>query len=291
MKNLRNEVIHSIASSMPKELESYSNEDMVVFKPRFFVSGENQFDCYHFTMPKVPMPKLSVDGKESTVFVNSIFPSNPGQKLNVMYTNNENPVFSEVKYVSVFIDKYKLQDLSKTIYNKSELYFKNENNSIDYSLMEAVRNFSYESKNKQSGYEFILDSIVTQISVIMLRQFQNNSACSPKRHTFSCRNEIKAAVDFLWENINMKFSLNDLCKIANLSPYYFIRLFKETMEQTPYEYYMGIKVERSLQFLKEGKHSITEISYMLGFSSQSHFTAIFKKKMGIAPSEFAKLNK
>lgn len=290
MEYIKNRVIQSIASSIPKEFESYSNEDMVIFKPRFFITGENQFDCYHFTMPRVPMPKLSIDSREITVYANSIFPTNPGQRLKVLSAKNENPIFSEVKYVSIFLDKQKLQDLSKTIFNKSELHFKNENNLIDHSLVEAVRDFSYESKNKQSGFEFILDSIVTQISVTVLRQLQNCETSSPKQQYNTSRNEIRAAIDFLWENKNTKFSLKDLCKIVNLSPYYFIRLFKDTIGQTPYEYYMGIKVDRALQYLKERKYSVTEVSQMLGFSSHSHFTSIFKKRLGITPSEFVKLN-
>ncbi len=285
---MKNRVVESIANRIPAELEAYSNEDMVIFRPRFFVAGENQFDCYHFTMPKVPMPKLVIDSKEMTVYTNSIFPTNPGQKLKVAMAKNESNVFNEVKYVSIFIEKEKLQDFSKVIFNKSQLCFRNENNPIDYSLLESIRLFCYESENKQAGFEFILESIVDQIAINILRQLKSDMPDMHRRYTCTARNEIRMAIDFLWENINMKFSLKDLCKTVNLSPYYFLRLFKDTTGQTPYEYYMDVKVMKGLEYLKSGEYSITEVSYMLGFSSHSHFTSIFKKKLGTTPSQYMK---
>lgn len=105
---------------------------------------------------------------------------------------------------------------------------------------------------------------------------------------YSARSEINTAINYLWENVNTEFSLKNLCKTVNLSPHYFIRLFKDNTGKNPYEYYMDIKIEKALEYLKASKYSITEIGFILGFSSHSHFTSIFKKKVGITPSEYIK---
>lgn len=38
--------------------EKYGNSDFAIFKPRFFVEGENQFDCFHFVMSRVEVPSF-----------------------------------------------------------------------------------------------------------------------------------------------------------------------------------------------------------------------------------------
>lgn len=102
---------------------------------------------------------------------------------------------------------------------------------------------------------------------------------------YSARKEINTAIDFLWENSNIEFSLNTLCHIVNLSPYYFVRLFKEHTGKTPYEYYLNIKISKALIYLKSKRYSITEVSFILGFSSHSHFSFLFLISFGFCPAD------
>ena len=93
---------------------------------------------------------------------------------------------------------------------------------------------------------------------------------------FDCYHfEINMVIDYLWEHVNKEFSLDNLSRIANLSPYYLVRLFKDNTGKTPYAYYMDIKISKAKEYLKAGKHSITEVCFILGFSSHSHFSLIF----------------
>ncbi|MBQ7709276.1 MAG: helix-turn-helix domain-containing protein [Bacteroidales bacterium] len=38
--------------------------------------------------------------------------------------------------------------------------------------------------------------------------------------------------------------------------------------------------------LKEGKHNMSEIAWMTGFNTLSHFSTSFKKQFGVPPSEY-----
>ncbi|MFZ5642647.1 MAG: helix-turn-helix domain-containing protein [Bacillota bacterium] len=76
--------------------------------------------------------------------------------------------------------------------------------------------------------------------------------------------------------------------MANLSSYYFIRVFKAQMGKTPYEYLLDIKMEKAREMLKQRNHTITEICYECGFNSISHFTTAFKRKVGVTPTYYRK---
>ena|GEM_PF-3556872 len=43
--------------------EYFGLPDFAIFKPRFFVEGNNQFDCYHFVISRIDVPSFYVDGK------------------------------------------------------------------------------------------------------------------------------------------------------------------------------------------------------------------------------------
>lgn len=109
-----------------------------------------------------------------------------------------------------------------------------------------------------------MECLSTELIVNLVRELKSNMPKTSVNRKYSARSEINTAIDYLWENANTEFSLNNLCKTVNLSPYYFIRLFKDNTGKTPYEYYMDIKIEKALEYLNARKYSITEISFILG---------------------------
>ena len=274
--------INGLTNDIP---ETFGNSNLAVFKPRFFVEGENQFDCYHFVIPRVEVPPFFADSKEIRIHKNSVLPTNPGQRLKA--TPNElDGGSNDIKFICMFIDSRKLKEFAKEAFNKADLLFYNDTCYISNSLLNLVSKFETEFCNKQFGSRFILDSLSTEISINLIRELKTNMPNFPGLRKYTARKEINTAIDFLWENDSIEFSLDTLCNIANLSPFYFERLFKEHTGKSPYEYYMDIKISKSLNYLKSKRYSITEVGFILGFSSHSHFSSVFKKRVGLTPSEY-----
>lgn len=288
LKLMGNKVIEILDSVLPEEPESYCSSDLAIFKPRFFIEDENQFDCYHFVMPRVEVPSFFVDNKNINLQKNMILPTNPGQKLTVYPINAKYSDYNDVKFIAMFIETRKLQELTKAEFNKSDLLFYNNLCYLSNNLLTLISKFEAEFRNKQFGYQFILDCLSMEIAVNIMRELKGNMPGVHGFRKYSARKDINIAIDYLWDNENTEFSLDKLCKIVNLSPYYFLRLFKDNTGKTPYEYYMDIKISKSIEYLKAGEYSITEICFILGFSSHRHFSSIFKKRLGMTPSEFIK---
>lgn len=64
--------------------------------------------------------------------------------------------------------------------------------------------------------------------------------------------------------------------------------FKGQMGVTPHAYMNALKIDSAKIYLKAEKLSVTEIAYMLNFSSSHHFASVFKKYVGCTPTEFRK---
>lgn len=71
-----------------------------------------------------------------------------------------------------------------------------------------------------------------------------------------------------------------------LHPGYLSRLFKQEMGETLSEYLLRTKVERAAQLLKEDRHKIGEIAGLVGYSTSSYFSVMFKKYTGCSPREY-----
>lgn len=286
MELMAEKVIKSLSGVKHEAPEFFGCSDLAVLKSSYFVEGDNQFDCYHFAMPKVEIQSFVTDNKELNLPKNTILATNPGQKLKISPTDVKYHNSNDVKFVSMFIEKQKLQELSKAEFNKTDLLFRNNIGYPSSSILALISKLEVESMNKQFGYQFILESLSIEIAVNMLRELKSNMPGMQELRKYTVKSEINMVIDYLWEHVNKEFSLDKLSRIANLSPYYLVRLFKDNTGKTPYEYYTDIKISKAMQYLKSGKHSITEVSFILGFSSHSHFSSIFKKRVGMTPSDF-----
>ena len=56
--------------------------------------------------------------------------------------------------------------------------------------------------------------------------------------------------------------------------------------ETPSNFFRTYKLNRAAELLKSGKYTVSEISDKCGFSTQSHFSVVFKKQFGVTPSEY-----
>lgn len=91
---------------------------------------------------------------------------------------------------------------------------------------------------------------------------------------------------YIYGNLSEKIQTSDLARLCNISESHFYHKFRESIGMSPYQYVMSERVSAACAMLEDGTKSITEICFTLGFSSQSAFTNLFNKKMGMSPSAY-----
>lgn len=100
---------------------------------------------------------------------------------------------------------------------------------------------------------------------------------------------LSRVVDYLHTHLNEDLTLRRLADVLHISPYHFARAFKQSTGLSPHQYLLEQRVERAKKMLEGNRQSIAEIAYQLGFPSQSHFTVIFRKTVGLTPGAYRKL--
>jgi AraC family transcriptional regulator len=68
--------------------------------------------------------------------------------------------------------------------------------------------------------------------------------------------------------------------------YHFARAFKQSTGETPHQYVLRTRIEQAKEFLRNPQTSVVEASARTGFVDQSHFSKVFRRIVGIAPSEY-----
>ncbi|MBB5207765.1 helix-turn-helix domain-containing protein [Chiayiivirga flava] len=77
-----------------------------------------------------------------------------------------------------------------------------------------------------------------------------------------------------------------LAREAGVSVYAFIRLYAAVFGQTPHQQRIALRLERAQQLLACGDRSVTDVCAEVGFASLGSFSALFARRVGVAPSRY-----
>lgn len=83
------------------------------------------------------------------------------------------------------------------------------------------------------------------------------------------------------------FNVEKMCDEVGVSRTQLHRKLKEMTGVPTSEFLRNIRLNEAARLIRERKINITQVSYMVGFANNSHFSTAFKKYFGISPSEYA----
>jgi len=114
-------------------------------------------------------------------------------------------------------------------------------------------------------------------------------AINPRMEKARLAPGIIRASEYLRENPDKSFSINDIAEVVGLSSSRFSHLFREQTGMTPGQFLERERIMRANQLLTVTSRTIAEISAMVGFASPFYFTSRFRKITGVNPREFRRL--
>ena len=85
---------------------------------------------------------------------------------------------------------------------------------------------------------------------------------------------------------NSELDVTHITKMLYISRTKLYYKIKGLTGETPSNFFRTYKLNRAAELLKGGKYTIAEIADKTGFSTQSHFTVVFKKQFGVTPTEY-----
>jgi AraC-like DNA-binding protein len=88
---------------------------------------------------------------------------------------------------------------------------------------------------------------------------------------------------------NLTLSLKEISESLKVHPSYLSREFSKYFDDLSFgDYIRKLRIEKSIELMKDSKYSLAEVAYLTGFSDQSHFNRIFKNHTGKNPSIYRK---
>lgn len=97
---------------------------------------------------------------------------------------------------------------------------------------------------------------------------------------------VKKAKEYIYAHQSEDITLAEVSKVVNTSTFYFCKIFKKYTGVNFTEYVARVRVERAKNLLLNPNLRVSEIAFEVGFQSLTHFNRVFKRIVGLSPTEY-----
>lgn len=143
----------------------------------------------------------------------------------------------------------------------------------DISLLKNV----YDYDNAGAYYE-ALTMWVEKINEKLLTEFDN----------YKNKQKINKALVFIQENYNKDLNMAVVSNYISMNYSLFSYCFKEFTGMNFINYVKNIRINEAKRLLEETDEKILDISSLIGYENEKHFTKLFRSVTGVTPSEYRK---
>lgn len=212
-----------------------------------------------------------IDYNSFPINTNMIICAKPNQKRHTKFP-------FKCYYVHIIINNGPLYEILMNIPDfyetaKYDIYLKIFKNLIKH----------YNSLSKDE--ELILQSTILELIYTIKKDSSKRSL------NFKSANNslvIEDTIKYIKEHLTEELNLEKISKQMSLSPIYFHNKFKASVGKTLHDYIEEQRIKKAINLLQTTDYSLTKISFECGFSSQSYFSYVFKRRMNVTPRKYIK---
>lgn len=129
------------------------------------------------------------------------------------------------------------------------------------------------------NFESILSSILDELFEAMMDS-----------HSIHEKKVIQSVLNYIEENYQKGLTLEEVAEYVHLSPFYLSKLFKKELKINFVNYVTERKMEKAKELLESTDMPILNIALELNYQEANYFSKVFKKVVGMTPTEFRKKN-
>lgn len=228
-----------------------------------------------------------IGGKGQFLINDDLYPVN----TNHLVIINPNVIHTEVslnaqplEYIVLGIDGIELSINDTT---NGQFCILDHFESVDISS--CLRNILREMEMKQPGYEDVCQAFM---EILIIRLMRSTGLSVPNGiPSVSSHRQCAAIRRYIDLHFKESLTLDLLAEEAHMNKHYLSHAFKREYGISPINYMISRRIEESKYLLTETDLSLSQISQLLGFSSLSYFSQVFRKSQSIPPIEYRQNSK
>lgn len=202
---------------------------------------------------------------------------------NIGHTEYPEKGVNTFEYISFGIEGISISSNTNKLDLVENNYLKKSTTNYEISFRRFFENILREFEANEDYSLSYINSLATILMIYVLRKYDSEIIIS---HEKKVNRQIDYIKNYMDNNYSEDIKLEDLANMAYMNKFHLISEFKIAYRVTPIEYLILKRIDVTKNLLITTNYSMEEISSLVGFNSQSYFNQVFKKKVGITPSQY-----
>jgi AraC family transcriptional regulator len=149
-----------------------------------------------------------------------------------------------------------------------------------------VNSIDWEVRAGCPGGPLLGESLATDLAAFLLRQYSVYPIHYRYYRGGMPRARLLRVIDYIENSPASDLRITGLAGVAAMSPYYFGKLFKQSMGLTVHQYVIRRRMQRAMYLLGKGRLSLRDVGAAIGTPNQSQFTRFFHQYAGATPRRY-----
>lgn len=263
-----------------KELDKINSNLLYITSAKYDGDWHSTAHTHHFTelfYVTRGNGKFLVEDDSFSVKANDLIIVNP----NVTHTELGIPG-TTFEYVVLGIQGLQFQPSeSGQHFNYNKYNLSNYEKELRFCLHALINDL----RSKEDYYEAVCQNLYEILIYYIFRKTKTElSIASSKKITKECR----FIEEYIDEHYTEDITLQTLSDLTFMNKYYLVHAFKKYKGTSPINYLIDKRIEESQHLLANTNYPVSKISDQIGFSSQSYFSQVFRKRTGLTPNQYRK---
>ncbi len=280
--------IESLVSIFRKNIATLSRDEQI------FINGA--FDFWSFIFIDSGTAVIKTLGNKYILNKGEIVFIEPNQSFALQPFEEEDVTFIFCSFYpkTSSLDFFKNKIISLNNFEHENLYYALKCSYRLYNDYRVKNGVFYMEEKEESpfGAQQMLKSHI-ELMILSLRQRGIGESKEYRINSFAKQTRQKSITQqiqrYLNDHIGENISLEQIAKDNGFSVSRLQKIFKNETGESIIDYFISIKIERAKFMISEGKFTFTEIAGKLGYDNPNYFSRLFKKKVGITPTQYSNL--
>lgn len=192
-------------------------------------------------------------------------------------------------YISIFLAPEAFRDASAAAFRPEGMEGAALMAAADPVTLNVALALSEATRSPQLNDPLVAEQLGSALAACVVRLLSGGHGDAPQRQRplAMSRQRLRRVLDHIDASLDgPDLSIARLAAVAGMSAFHFCRSFKSETGTSPHRFVLERRILRAKALLTRSHTTMAEIAYAVGFSSQAHFSTVFRRATGVTPSHY-----
>ncbi|MCU1247050.1 MAG: transcriptional regulator, AraC family [Edaphobacter sp.] len=194
-------------------------------------------------------------------------------------------LFTQTNVIVCGLDPEFGEEVSKELDSNPVAQLRVQTDIRDESLGYLMRLLENAAKSGEPSDNLYIDHLIYAFTLRLFslgedRQFTDLPQGALPTH------KLRRVIERMNADLSIDLDLKTIAAESGYSRDHFLRMFRAATERTPHQYFLRLRIEKAQSLMKKRSLRIIDIAESFGFTSQSQFSRVFRRVIGVTPRQY-----